>query len=313
MNRGRCDGILLAAGAGTRYGMPKVLAEDGAWLRGAVHALHAGGCERVYVVLGATGPPHRTHDDSPLPRWQVSQTHGILIPAVARPVWAGDWATGMSASLRAGLAAVVAHPISPRVRPRRGGGHADSTVALSRPPSGHVDGTPAGTGSARGEADIAAAGGETGLGRPEAAGFRPLDASASRAAEADACPAAPTGTSGTPESGATAAAFGGPPEFVAIMPVDTPDVGPEVVSRVITAARGAESGLARAVFDGRPGHPVVIGRGHWAGVTVASTGKTGAASYLRERADMVCVTCGDVATGWDHDHPRHGHTPSGSK
>ncbi|MCP9622479.1 nucleotidyltransferase family protein [Nocardia otitidiscaviarum] len=229
MNRGRCDGILLAAGAGTRYGMPKVLAEDGAWLRGAVHALHAGGCERVYVVLGATGPPHRAlddPDDSSLPRWQISQTHGILIPAAAQPVWASDWAAGMSASLRAGLAAVVAHPAGARAQARR---------------------------------------------------------------------------------------IGGLPEFVAIMPVDTPDVGPEVVARVIAAARGAGSGLARAVFDGRPGHPVVIGRGHWAGVTVALTGKSGAASYLRERADMVCVTCGDVATGWDHDYPRHAHTPSGSK
>ena len=30
-----CAGIVLAAGAGTRYGMPKALAEDGAWLRAA--------------------------------------------------------------------------------------------------------------------------------------------------------------------------------------------------------------------------------------------------------------------------------------
>ena len=46
-------GIVLAAGAGRRFGMPKVLAEDGAWLRAAVAALDAGGCRPVYVVLGA--------------------------------------------------------------------------------------------------------------------------------------------------------------------------------------------------------------------------------------------------------------------
>ena len=46
-------GELLAAGAGTRFGMPKVLAEQGQWLRHAVHALSAGGCDDIVVVLGA--------------------------------------------------------------------------------------------------------------------------------------------------------------------------------------------------------------------------------------------------------------------
>ena len=46
-------GVLLAAGAGTRFGMPKVLAERGAWLRAAVAALSGGGCDEVVVVLGA--------------------------------------------------------------------------------------------------------------------------------------------------------------------------------------------------------------------------------------------------------------------
>ncbi|HRD14869.1 MAG TPA: NTP transferase domain-containing protein, partial [Mycobacterium sp.] len=46
-------GVLLAAGAGTRFGMPKVLAERGSWLRAAVAALSGGGCDDVVVVLGA--------------------------------------------------------------------------------------------------------------------------------------------------------------------------------------------------------------------------------------------------------------------
>lgn len=242
MDLGRCDGILLAAGAGTRYGMPKVLAEDGAWLRGAVRALRDGGCERVYVVLGATGPAHRiitdAHDESvpaSVPEWQVSQTHSIPIPCGAQPVWASDWEAGMSASLRAGLAAAI--------------------------------------------------------GMPGAARSRPENA-------IDTCVSTMTGRL---------------PEFVAIMPVDTPDVGAEVVARVVAAARSAESGVARAIFRGEPGHPVVLGRGHWAGVYAALTGKRGAVSYLSERTDMVCVTCDDVATGRDHDYPRPAHTPSGSK
>ena len=46
-------GVLLAAGAGTRYGMPKVLAENGEWLRACVTALGDGGCDDIVVVLGA--------------------------------------------------------------------------------------------------------------------------------------------------------------------------------------------------------------------------------------------------------------------
>ena len=46
-------GVLLAAGAGTRFGMPKVLAAQGEWLRAGVEALRDGGCDDVVVVLGA--------------------------------------------------------------------------------------------------------------------------------------------------------------------------------------------------------------------------------------------------------------------
>jgi len=178
-------GIVLAAGAGTRYGYPKVLAEGGAWLRTAIGALREGGCERVIVVLGATGPHHE----------------GLGIPEGVETVWAHDWARGLSASLRAGLRA--------------------------------------------------AAGGD----------------------------------------------------YAVIMPVDTPDVGAAVVARVVQTALQAPSGLARAVFAGRPGHPVVIGHSHWAGVVTAAKADHGAGTYINARSDMVCVTCDDLATGIDHDFP----------
>ncbi len=81
-------GVLLAAGAGSRYGSPKALAHGGAWLQTAVLALRDGGCAQVVVVLGARAAEART-----------------LVPVHTSVVVAPDWAQGMSASLRVGLAA----------------------------------------------------------------------------------------------------------------------------------------------------------------------------------------------------------------
>ena len=67
-------GVLLAAGAGTRYGMPKVLAAQGEWLTTAVGALHDGGCDDVIVVLGAAI---------------------VDVPPSARAVVAETWADGL--------------------------------------------------------------------------------------------------------------------------------------------------------------------------------------------------------------------------
>lgn len=172
-------GIVLAAGAGSRYGMPKVLAEQGDWLRRAVTALADGGCGDVLVVLGAAV---------------------VEVPSPARAVLAEDWADGMSASVRAGLAA------------------ADGGYAVL-----HV--------------------------------------------------------------------------------VDTPDVGAEVVSRLLAAARASESGVARAVFAGRPGHPVVIAAAHWPAVVASLRGDHGARDFLATRADVVAVECSDLADGRDIDTP----------
>jgi molybdenum cofactor cytidylyltransferase len=51
-------GLVLAAGAGSRYGMPKALVHDAtglSWLQNAVDVLVAAGCSPVIVVLGASG------------------------------------------------------------------------------------------------------------------------------------------------------------------------------------------------------------------------------------------------------------------
>jgi CTP:molybdopterin cytidylyltransferase MocA len=85
-------GLLLAAGAGRRYGMPKALVRrDGRLLvERAAATLHDGGCAPVVVVLGAAAERVRA---------ATSLRHVVVNP---------DWATGMGSSLRAGLAALAA-------------------------------------------------------------------------------------------------------------------------------------------------------------------------------------------------------------
>jgi CTP:molybdopterin cytidylyltransferase MocA len=83
--------------------------------------------------------------------------------------------------------------------------------------------------------------------------------------------------------------------------VDLPDVGDDVVRRVLGSGAGQDV-LARASYDGVAGHPVLLGRGHWPGVVAAATGDRGARDYLRGR-DVRLVECGDLATGRDVDRP----------
>lgn len=85
-------GLLLAAGAGRRYGGPKALIElDGELLvQRGVQLLRDGGCDPVLVVLGAAADLVREHVRD------------------ADVVVATDWTEGMGASVRAGLAALAA-------------------------------------------------------------------------------------------------------------------------------------------------------------------------------------------------------------
>jgi len=81
--------------------------------------------------------------------------------------------------------------------------------------------------------------------------------------------------------------------------VDLPDVTDGVVRRVL-AAGADKAALIRTTYDGRPGHPVVLGRSHWFGVRAAAVGDRGARDYLANHA-LVEVECGDLATGRDVD------------
>lgn len=81
--------------------------------------------------------------------------------------------------------------------------------------------------------------------------------------------------------------------------VDLPDVTAEVVRRVL-ASGDDPAGLARATYEGRPGHPVLVGREHWSPMAAGMAGDEGARSYLAAH-DAVAVECGDLATGEDVD------------
>ncbi len=94
----------------------------------------------------------------------------------------------------------------------------------------------------------------------------------------------------------------GDASFAVVHVVDTPDVGFEVVGTVLDAARATPAHLARAMFDGIPGHPVVFGREHWADVTATAVGDSGARAFLRGRTDVVAVECSMWAPGVDHDY-----------
>ena len=96
-----------------------------------------------------------------------------------------------------------------------------------------------------------------------------------------------------------------PPSVLAVIItlVDTPGVTPETVARLQRLAGSAGPGvLARAGYHGVPGHPVLIGREHWAAVIEAAIGDQGARSYLAGR-DVVLVESADVGSGADVDTP----------
>jgi CTP:molybdopterin cytidylyltransferase MocA len=83
--------------------------------------------------------------------------------------------------------------------------------------------------------------------------------------------------------------------------VDLPDVGAAVVRRVRASATGPDA-LARAAYEGVPGHPVLLGADHFAGVAELAVGDSGAREYLRRHRPAL-VECSDLAGGQDVDRP----------
>ena len=90
-----------------------------------------------------------------------------------------------------------------------------------------------------------------------------------------------------------------PADAALITLVDLPDLPLEVGARVL-AVPVDDSTLTQAVFGGMPGHPVVIGRAHWAGVIPTLVGDRGARDYLVAHG-VAEVECGDLFDGHDID------------
>ncbi|MBA2323186.1 MAG: NTP transferase domain-containing protein, partial [Pseudonocardiales bacterium] len=160
-------------------------------------ALADGGCAPLLVVVGAG-----------------SEEVTALVAGDARVVTAPDWADGMGASLRAGLAALS---------------------------------------------------GSAGAGIEAAAEQRPVDAAL-------------------------------------VHLVDLPGVGPSAIARLCAVCDGPDV-LVRAGYQGKPGHPVLLGRSHWDGVRAAATGDVGARDYLAGHPALRLVECGDIADPRDVDTP----------
>ena len=93
-----------------------------------------------------------------------------------------------------------------------------------------------------------------------------------------------------------------PPADAALLHlVDLPDVPATAVRRV--AGHAAPRAVARACYQGAPGHPVLLGRHFWDEVRESLSGDSGAREWLRMRRDLIPVECGDLATGGDADTP----------
>jgi len=83
--------------------------------------------------------------------------------------------------------------------------------------------------------------------------------------------------------------------------VDQPGIGPEAAARLLAAYRSPAT-LASASYEGRRGHPVLLGADHWAGISATATGDQGARAYLKGHENAITlVECADVARPYDID------------
>lgn len=91
------------------------------------------------------------------------------------------------------------------------------------------------------------------------------------------------------------------PVAVAVTLVDLPHLDPEALRRILAGDVGPTT-LRRAVYSGAPGHPVLIGRDHWASLGRELAGDRGAGPYLASHgADE--VDCTGLGGERDQDVP----------
>jgi molybdenum cofactor cytidylyltransferase/nicotine blue oxidoreductase len=85
-----------------------------------------------------------------------------------------------------------------------------------------------------------------------------------------------------------------------VLLVDMPGMTPAALAKM--AAHAAPDALAMATYDGVRGHPVLLGREHWAGVAETAAGDEGARRYLAAH-DVTEVDCTGLADPTDLDVP----------
>jgi molybdenum cofactor cytidylyltransferase/nicotine blue oxidoreductase len=96
---------------------------------------------------------------------------------------------------------------------------------------------------------------------------------------------------------------GGRIDAALVLLVDMPGMTPAALERM--AAHAAPDALAVATYDGVRGHPVLLGREHWAGVIETATGDEGARRYLAAH-EVTEVDCTGLADPTDLDVPPSG-------
>ncbi|WP_149184682.1 nucleotidyltransferase family protein [Streptomyces sp. TRM49041] len=94
---------------------------------------------------------------------------------------------------------------------------------------------------------------------------------------------------------------GGGADAALVALVDQPGIGAAAMARVSGAYRGRGS-LVSASYDGKRGHPVLLGADRWVEVAASAEGDRGARAYLRaHEAEITLVPCSDVAEPYDID------------
>ena len=96
-----------------------------------------------------------------------------------------------------------------------------------------------------------------------------------------------------------------PPATAALITlVDLPGLPVAVVRRLLDAPL-TPAVLRRAAYNGRPGHPVLVGEEHWAPLAATLSGDRGGRAYL-DRHGVLPVECSDLFDGADVDRSAAG-------
>jgi len=76
---------------------------------------------------------------------------------------------------------------------------------------------------------------------------------------------------------------------------------PGLTAAALALVAQSPASLAMGDFEGRPSHPVKIGREHWSQVIEVAKGDAGARNYLQGRSDIDYIPLDEIADGKDVD------------